>query len=229
MTPLTKTHACDILDTSHNRLLTPKQQATGNFNLVKKQTLLTSRYGQINTIKKDNTYKERKKYKLGKVVNPPTKISREKVTKQKPICYKCKKIGHYQNNCVSDKNPSKSTSKLKTVEITYSLKQSFESIQLLSRNEIDKNINNFSFIHFCLVQVVVKPLTRQGSNTRILSCLRNGRFKIYKDALLGMVELSLYKGPIYFNYYPNFVVFLTDKTVLQTLDLNIETSGYNML
>ena len=44
-----------------------------------------------------------------------------------------------------------------------------------------------------------------------------------------MVEPSLYKGPIYFSYYPNFAVSLTDETVLQTLELNIETSGYNML
>jgi hypothetical protein len=53
--------------------------------------------------------------------NPPTKNSREKVTKQKLICYKCKKTGHYQNNCVSDKNcksqPSKSNSKLKTPDL----------------------------------------------------------------------------------------------------------------
>ena len=44
-----------------------------------------------------------------------------------------------------------------------------------------------------------------------------------------MVESSLYKGPIYFDCYPNFAVSLTDETVLQTLDLDIETSGYNML
>ena len=49
---------------------------------------------------------------------------------------------------------------IKTVERTYSLKQSFETIQLLSRQEIDKNIDNFSFIHIGLVQVAVKPLTR---------------------------------------------------------------------
>jgi hypothetical protein len=109
------------------------------------------------------------------------------------------------------------------------LKQSFETIQLLNRNEIDKNINNFSFIHFGLVQVAVKPLTRQGLNTSVLLCLRDGRFKIYNDTLLGMVESSLYKGPIYFNCYPNFAVSLTDETVLQTLELDIETSGYNML
>ena len=44
-----------------------------------------------------------------------------------------------------------------------------------------------------------------------------------------MVEFSLYKGPIYFDCYPNFAVSLTDETVLQTLELDIETSGYNML
>ena len=38
-----------------------------------------------------------------------------------------------------------------------------------------------------------------------------------------------FQRPIYFNYYPNFVISLTDETVLQTFELNIETSGYNML
>jgi hypothetical protein len=76
---------------------------------------------------------------------------------------------------------------IKTVERTYSLKQSFETIQLLSHQEIDKNINNFSFIHFGLVQVAVKPLTRQGLNTSVFLGLRDSRFKIYQDALLGMV------------------------------------------
>ena len=118
---------------------------------------------------------------------------------------------------------------IKTVERTYSLKQSSETLQLLSHQEIGKNINNFSFIHFGLVQVAVKLLTRQGLNTSVLLYLRDDRFKIYQDALLGMVESSLYKGPIYFNCYPNFAVSLTDETVLQTLELDIETSGYNML
>jgi hypothetical protein len=77
------------------------------------------------------------------------------------------------------------------------LKQSFETIQLLSSDEIDKNIKNFSFIHFGLVQVAVKPLTRQGLNTSVLLCLRDGKFKIYKDALLEMVESSLFQEPIY--------------------------------
>jgi hypothetical protein len=99
---------------------------------------------------------------------------------------------------------------------------------LVSFQDHHINFHNFSFIHFGLVQVSVKPLTRQGLNTSVFLGLRDGRFKIYQDALLGMVESSLYKGPIYFNCYPNFVVSLTDETVLQTLELNVETSGYNM-
>jgi hypothetical protein len=117
---------------------------------------------------------------------------------------------------------------IKTVERTYSLRQSFETIQLLSEKEINKNKDNFSFIHIGLVQVAVKPLTRQGLNTSVFLGLRDGRFKIYQDALLGMVESSLYNGPIYFDCYPNFAVSLTNETVLQTLELDIEISGYNM-
>jgi hypothetical protein len=117
---------------------------------------------------------------------------------------------------------------IKTVERTFSLKQSFETIQLLSRQEIDKNINNFSFIHIGLVQVAVKSLTRQGLNTSVFLGLRDGRFTVYQDALLGMVESSLYNGPIYFDCYSNFAVSLKDKTVSKTLELDVETYGYNM-
>ena len=42
-----------------------------------------------------------------------------------------------------------------------------------------------------------------------------------------MVESSFYKGSIYFNCYPNFSVSLTDETMLQTLESDVETSGYN--
>ena len=44
-----------------------------------------------------------------------------------------------------------------------------------------------------------------------------------------MVESSFFQGPIYFNYYPNLAISLTDETVLQILELDIETLGYNML
>ncbi len=77
--------------------MTTNHATADNIHFAKKQTPLASQYGQINAINKNNTYKDKKKHKLDKIpiVDPPTKNSREKVTKQKPICYKCKKIGHY--------------------------------------------------------------------------------------------------------------------------------------
>ncbi len=94
------------------------------FILLKKQTPLTNQYDQINTINKNYTNvtcKDKEK--------SPTKDSKKIATKQnnkKPICYKCKRIGHYQNNCISDKNcrnqPFKSNSKLKTPKLHLEIK-----------------------------------------------------------------------------------------------------------
>ena len=105
---MTTTHPTTRHMNQNTRLLTPNHAIAGNIHLAKRQTLLVSQYGQINTIKKDkkdNTYKDKKKLKVDKIpiVDPLTKNSRKKVIKQKPICYKCKKTSHYQNNCVSDK------------------------------------------------------------------------------------------------------------------------------
>ncbi len=52
---------------------------------------------------------------------------------------------------------------------------------------------------------------------------------IFKIFLLGMVESSLYEGPIYFNYHPNYSLSLYDPTLLHALELNIKTDGYEMM
>jgi hypothetical protein len=107
--------------------LTSNYQFNNNTHLDKKQTII-SQYGQIDTIKKnkkDKNYKDKKKSKketkkekdvgsptrvgshvkekLVDTLEPLTKISEEKV-KHKPLCYKCNKFGHYQNNCKPPKN-----------------------------------------------------------------------------------------------------------------------------
>jgi hypothetical protein len=143
--------------TSDNTHLTTNQQ--NNIYLATRQTLLTSQNAQINTIKKkpkkekkdivdsptkDNNHKDKKNNHKDKkkpkkdivdivgspTIDPLTKISEEKV-KHKPLCYKCKKLGHYQNNCVSDKKPSK----LKTPDlhsVINSLKQEIKEIKTSS-------------------------------------------------------------------------------------------------
>ena len=42
------------------------------------------------------------------------------------------------------------------------------------------------------------------------------------------METSLHKGPIYFNYYPNFALSLFDRNIMDALTLNIKMNGYYM-
>ena len=56
-------------------------------------------------------------------------------------------------------------------------------------------------MHIGLVQVAIKPLTRKCINAFVLMCLRDARFNNFKDSILGMITVSLYDGPIYFNCY----------------------------
>ena len=43
----------------------------------------------------------------------------------------------------------------------------------------------FSYLIIGMVQVAIKPLTRKGINASILMCLRDARFKNFKDSILG--------------------------------------------
>ena len=79
-----------------------------------------------------------------------------------------------------------------------------------------------------MVQVAIKPLTRNDINVSVLMCLRDARFKNFKDSILGMITASLYNGPIYFNCYPDLTLALDDPNIFKVLTLNIASSGYHM-
>ena len=72
-----------------------------------------------------------------------------------------------------------------------------------------------------MVQVAVKSLTRKGINASILMCLRDARFKNFKDSILDMTTVSLYDGPIYFTCYPDITFALGDPNIVKALTLNI--------
>jgi hypothetical protein len=118
---------------------------------------------------------------------------------------------------------------IKIVERTFSLNKEYETIKLFSKDNIKKHKQKYYFIHIGLVQVAVKPLTRQGLNNSVLLCLRDGRHLNFRDSLLESIELSLYESPVYFNCHPNFSLSLFDPTLQHALELNIETHGYNMM
>ena len=48
-------------------------------------------------------------------------------------------------------------------------------------------------------------------------CLRDTRFKNFQDSILGMITVSLYDGPVYFNCYPNLTLALDDPNIVKAL------------
>jgi hypothetical protein len=57
---------------------------------------------------------------------------------------------------------------IKTVERTVSLNKEYETIKLFSKDNFEKHKQKYSFIHIGLVQIAIKPLTRQGLNNIIV-------------------------------------------------------------
>ncbi|GAV57458.1 MP domain-containing protein [Cephalotus follicularis] len=97
------------------------------------------------------------------------------------------------------------------------------------KKTIKELAKNFKYIHFALVQVTIKPLTRQGLNTSVLICLCNARHLNLDDSLIGAIITSLCNGPVYFDGHPNLTISLIDKNILETLKINIKLRGYNIL
>ena len=124
----------------------------------------------------------------------------------------------------------KSEHHVKTVEKAYALSKEHETCQLFSPEQIKAHRKNgHNYLHIGLVQIAVKLLTRKGLNTSILLCLRDARFTDFNDSILGMIESSLYNGPIHFDCFPDLTISLSDPHVLKALTLNIKTSGYQVL
>ncbi|GAV77456.1 LOW QUALITY PROTEIN: zf-CCHC domain-containing protein/MP domain-containing protein, partial [Cephalotus follicularis] len=126
-------------------------------------------------------------------------------------------------------NPINFTERIQTIEQTIKITKIQQNIQLLDEKIIKELAKNFKYIHFALVQVTIKPLTRQGLNTSILACLRDARHLNFDDSLIGAIETSLCNRPVYLNGYPDLTISLTDKNILETLKINIKLHGYNML
>jgi hypothetical protein len=83
-------------------------------------------------------------------------------------------------------------------------------------------------LHVGSVQVAVKPLTGLEINASVLLCLRDARFINFRISILGMIQSSLFNGPIHFDVFPNLTLSLDDINILKALTLNVLTSGYNM-
>ena len=88
--------------------------------------------------------------------------------------------------------------KVRTVEQIFSISKTHEKCCLFSKKNIGEYLalKKFSYLHIGMVQVAIKPLTRKGINAFVLMCLRDARFKHFKDGILGMITASLYDGQL---------------------------------
>lgn len=116
---------------------------------------------------------------------------------------------------------------IKNVERTIPIKDHYETIQLFDPG-IFKYKDRYKFLHIGLIQVALKPLTREGLNVCLMVALRDCRHLKFDASLLGLIETSLCNGPVYFNCFPDFILSLTDENLLQVLTLNKESKGYDM-
>ncbi|RVW78541.1 hypothetical protein CK203_049800 [Vitis vinifera] len=90
--------------------------------------------------------------------------------------------------------------------MSVSLEQDDQVIRLLDNRSVDKHKKDgYNFIHFGMIQVAAKPLTR-----------------------LGAVQAGLNDGPVYFQCYPNFTVRIRDADILDSVVLHIKTHGFKI-
>jgi hypothetical protein len=83
-------------------------------------------------------------------------------------------------------------------------------------------------LHVGSVQVAVNPLTRLGINASMILCLHDARYINFRINILGMIQSSLFNGPIHFYVFPNLTISLDNINILKALTLNVLTSGYDM-
>ena len=127
------------------------------------------------------------------------------------------------------KSSFRSEYSVKIVEQTFAISGNNSTFQLCNKIFIENSkAKGFKFLHIGSVQVAIKLLTRLGINAFVLLCLRDARFLNFRVSILGMIQSSLFNGPIHFDVFPNLTLSLDDINMLKALTLNVLTSSYDM-
>jgi hypothetical protein len=127
------------------------------------------------------------------------------------------------------KSAWKSEYSIRTVEQKFAISGNNSTFQLFNKRFVNDSKNKeYKFLHVGSVQVAVKPLTRLVINASVLLCLRDARFINFRTSILGMIQSSLFNGPVHFDVFSNLTLSLDDINILKALTLNVLTSGYDM-
>jgi hypothetical protein len=109
------------------------------------------------------------------------------------------------------KSSFKAEYSVKTVEQTFAISSNNSTFQLFNKRFVNTSLaKDYKFMHVGSVQVAVKPLTRLSINASVLLCLRDARFINFRTSILGMIQSSLFNGPIHFDVFPNLTLALND-------------------
>ena len=118
---------------------------------------------------------------------------------------------------------------VKTVEKSVPMEDDEICMKLLCKNEIDKYVLNYKFMHIGLIQIALKPLTLNGLPESFIAVLRDARNLNWRQSLMGIMQSSLAYGPVYFNVRPNLQLSLSDRNILEAVTLYVKTHGYNYM
>jgi hypothetical protein len=118
---------------------------------------------------------------------------------------------------------------IRIVEQTYAISGNNSTFQVFNKRFIKNyRTKDYKFLHVGSIQIAIKPLTRLGINASVLLYLRDARFINFKINILGMIQSSLFNGPIHFDVFPNLTLSLDDINILKALTLYVLTFGYDM-
>lgn len=88
---------------------------------------------------------------------------------------------------------------IKTMERTKSIELNDKIINLMDYRDLLVHMRNYKYIHFGLLQIVLKLLTLLAMDTCLQVTRRDGRYNNWSSLIIRAVETSLCHGPVYFN------------------------------
>lgn len=108
--------------------------------------------------------------------------------------------------------------------------ESIQTIPLLNPQALQAEAKKLktNYLHLGCIRVGINPLVHKGLKTFVLATVRDLTHNRYTDSIIGGIVASLSDGPVYFDCFPNFSIYVFDETIKDILQLQIHTTGFDM-
>lgn len=105
-----------------------------------------------------------------------------------------------------------------------------QSIPLLNPKQLQAEAKRLKtqYLHLGCTRTGIHALTHQGLNTCVLATVQDLTHNKHTDSLIGGIVAPISNGPVYFDCYPNFLVYVFDEIIESILQLQIQTTGFDM-